>query len=139
MALQSVPPVLAAIAQAAPLRPSGPQGNPDGAAPNAPAAVQSTPLLAPPGSPQVGTVQAPAENRSTHREELDRALDEVRKAVEPVARNLLFSVDDESGRTIIKVVDSATKEIIRQIPSEEILSIAKALDRLKGLLIKQEA
>lgn len=55
-----------------------------------------------------------------------------------MARNLLFSIDDDSGRTIVKVVDNATKEVIRQIPSEEILSIAKALDRLKGLLIKQE-
>lgn len=83
-------------------------------------------------------MSGPTESRSARREELDRALDDVRKAVEPVARNLLFSIDDDSGRTIVKVVDNATKEVIRQIPSEEILSIAKALDRLKGLLIKQE-
>lgn len=88
--------------------------------------------------PHTGAMSGPAGSRSARREELDRALDDVRKAVEPVARNLLFSIDDDSGRMIVKVVDNATKEVIRQIPSEEILSIAKALDRLKGLLIKQE-
>lgn len=77
--------------------------------------------------------------RPVNRQELDEALAEVRKVVEPVARNLQFSVDEDTGRTVVKVVDSATKEVIRQIPSEEILSIAKALDKLKGLLIKQEA
>lgn len=72
-------------------------------------------------------------------QELERALQEVRKVVEPVARNLQFSIDSDTGRTLVKVVDSTTKEVIRQIPSEEILSIAKALDKLQGLLIKQEA
>lgn len=142
MALQSVTPLLPANVQAISVRPAAPQGNPNyvaSTAQNPPAAAQSTPVAAAAGLAQIGTVSGPTENRSARREELDRALDDVRKAVEPVARNLLFSIDDDSGRTIVKVVDNATKEVIRQIPSEEILSIAKALDRLKGLLIKQEA
>ena len=72
-------------------------------------------------------------------EELEKALEAVRNVVEPVARNLQFSIDKDTGRTLVKVVDTTTDEVIRQIPSEEILSIAKALDKLKGLLIKQEA
>ncbi len=73
------------------------------------------------------------------RDELDHALEAVRKVVEPVARNLQFTVDEDTGRTVVKVIDSSTQEVIRQIPSKEILSIAKALDKLQGLLIKQEA
>ena len=39
----------------------------------------------------------------------------------------------------MKVVDASTDEVIRQIPSEEIISIAKALDKLQGLLVEQKA
>lgn len=140
MALQTVTSLLPANAQLTALRTVTPNGNQDGVAgagQNLPGAMQSTAQAGAPTAVQVGSGSSPVES-SARREELDRALDAVRKAVEPVARNLLFSVDEDSGRTIVKVVDSATKEVIRQIPSEEILSIAKALDRLKGLLIKQE-
>lgn len=71
--------------------------------------------------------------------QFEQAVEAVQKAVEPVARNLQFSIDKETGKTIISVVDSVTKEVIRQIPGEEILAIAKAIDRMQGLLLKQKA
>ena len=37
------------------------------------------------------------------------------------------------------MVDKATKEVIRQIPSEEMIAMAKALDSIKGLFVKQQA
>lgn len=73
------------------------------------------------------------------RETLLQAVDEVQKAIAPVAQNLLFSIDDDTGRTIVKVVDAQTDEVIRQMPSEEVLAISKAIDKLKGLLIQQKA
>lgn len=72
-------------------------------------------------------------------EQVQEAVVEVRKAVQPVARNLQFSIDKETGKTIIKVVDSVTNEVIRQIPGEEIVAIAKAIDRMQGLLLHQKA
>ena len=71
--------------------------------------------------------------------QLERALENIRRVVEPVAHNLRFTVDEDTGRTVVKVLDSATDQVIRQIPSEEILSIAKALDKLSGLLLEQKA
>ena len=71
--------------------------------------------------------------------QIQQALDEVREVIAPVAQNLLFSIDEDTGRTVVRVVDAETDEVIRQMPSEEILTISKALDKLQGLLIKQEA
>ncbi len=71
--------------------------------------------------------------------QVQQALDEVREAISPVAQNLLFSIEDETGQTIVKVVDASTDEVIRQIPSVEIVAIAKALGKLQGLLIRQQA
>ena len=71
--------------------------------------------------------------------ELHKALEEVEKAVAPMAQSLQFSLDKDSGKTVVKVMDTDTNEVIRQIPTEEVLAISKAVDKLKGLLIKQQA
>lgn len=81
---------------------------------------------------------APAGELPT-REALLQAVEEVRAAIAPVAQNLRFSIDDDTGRTIVKVVDAQTDEVIRQMPSEEVLAASKALDKLKGVLIQQTA
>jgi flagellar protein FlaG len=73
------------------------------------------------------------------REQLDEAMVEVKKALAPVARNLQFSIDDETGRSVVKVVDSSTNEVIRQIPSEELLAITHSMDKFSGLFVKQKA
>lgn len=72
-------------------------------------------------------------------EQLNNAVKEINRVMESLSRGVEFSVDDESHRTIVKIVDQTTKEVLRQMPSEEALAIAKALDRLQGLIIKQEA
>ena len=73
------------------------------------------------------------------REQVDQAVEQMREALPPVARNLQFSVDEATGRSVVKVVDSSTNEVIRQMPSEELLNIARTLDKLTGLLLKQKA
>jgi len=72
-------------------------------------------------------------------EQVEQMVKEVKQVVEQVAQNLRFSVDESTGRTVITVTDAATREVIRQIPSEELLAVARALDRLQGLLLHKEA
>jgi flagellar protein FlaG len=71
-------------------------------------------------------------------EALQKAVQEVSEAVKPVAQSLQFTMEKDLGRTVVKVMDTETKEVIRQIPSEEILAIAKALNKLQGLLVEQK-
>jgi len=67
------------------------------------------------------------------------ALDEVNQAVQKVAPGLEFSIDKQLGSTVIKVVDSQTKEVLRQIPGEEVLRIARAIDKMQGHLVRLTA
>jgi flagellar protein FlaG len=69
---------------------------------------------------------------------LQQAMDDVQTAIKSIANDLTFSIDEDTGRTLVKIVDRETDEVIKQIPSEEMLRIAKALDKLQGLLVKQE-
>lgn len=58
--------------------------------------------------------------------------------VTSVQRDLRFSVDELSGRTVITVSDTKTNEIIRQIPSKEVLALAQNIDSAKGILFSAE-
>jgi flagellar protein FlaG len=70
---------------------------------------------------------------------LSEALQNINKTMQALGQDLEFSVDADSNRTIVKVIDQRTQEVIRQMPSAEALEIAKALDRVQGLLIRQKA
>jgi len=50
-----------------------------------------------------------------------------------------FSIDDSSGASVIKVVDTETKKILRQFPSQQALDISKDLQGKIGLLLKGQA
>lgn len=72
-------------------------------------------------------------------EELKSAVEKVQAFVSATTSDVNFSIDKESGSTVVKVIDRSTKEVIRQIPSKEMLEMAQALDRLQGLLVKNQA
>lgn len=72
-------------------------------------------------------------------EELNAVVKEVNDFIKPLNNSLQFSIDKETGTTVVKVIDTETQEMIKQISSEEMLALAKALDQLKGLLVKQQA
>lgn len=78
---------------------------------------------------------APPPDKATVQE----AVNKTAEFVQALNSNLQFSVDDATGVTVVKVVDRTTNELIRQIPNEEMLEIARALDRISGLLVKSKA
>lgn len=71
--------------------------------------------------------------------QLQQALSSINQTMQKLAPGLEFAIDPDSSRTVIKVVDQQTGDVIRQMPSAEALEIAKALDKVQGLLISQRA
>jgi flagellar protein FlaG len=70
---------------------------------------------------------------------LQAAIIDANRALRAMNRGLEFELDPASGRLITRLVDTRDNEVLRQIPSEEMLRIAEALDRVQGLLIEQHA
>ena len=56
-----------------------------------------------------------------------------------MGRNLNFSVDETTGYHVVKVVNPSTGELVRQLPTEELLKIAKDFQRLNNVLVSQRA
>ncbi len=72
-------------------------------------------------------------------DELKDAVGKLNESMQAQSQSLEFSIDEDSKRTIVKVVDVATREVVRQIPTEEALQISRSLDKFSGLLIHQQA
>jgi flagellar protein FlaG len=77
---------------------------------------------------------APADPRT-----VKDAVDAANEAVKTIRSEIDFSVDEDTGKTVVRIVEKQTGTLIRQIPSQEMLEIAKALDRLQGLLVRNSA
>ena len=86
------------------------------------------------------TLPPETEKKQVSREELDAAVITLNERVQQIQRDLLFSVDENSGRTVVRVVNTETEEVVRQIPSEEVLRISRniqdQLDDVTGLIFE---
>ena len=81
--------------------------------------------------------ETPATSASAN--QVQQAVEEIQQTMEKLAQNLQFSIDKDTGITVITVLDSQTQEVIRQIPTEEAVSIARTLDKVQGLLFNDQA
>ncbi|RLU06592.1 flagellar biosynthesis protein FlaG [Pseudomonas prosekii] len=94
--------------------------------------------------PRVEITKAAAANSSESRnpdnsEKLKTAVQEIEKFVQSVKRNLEFSIDETSGKVIVKVIASESGEVIRQIPSAEAMKLAESLHNASNVLFDAKA
>lgn len=85
-------------------------------------------------------IGAKPDPRPPSSEQLKEAVKDINRAMQQSHRNLEFSVDADTDRLIVRLTDTETGELIRQIPSDETLAISRAIGEFQnGLLLKQEA
>ncbi|MBI4682656.1 MAG: flagellar protein FlaG [Nitrospirae bacterium] len=68
----------------------------------------------------------------------EEAMEKVEQTARLFNRKIHLEVEEELDMMIVKVIDSETQEVIRQIPSEEFVELSKNARDLKGLLINKE-
>lgn len=99
------------------------------------AAVAVRPALAESGKDVARAGQdLPVEREAAPPPDISAAVRRLNELMAERQRNLTFHVDEASGRTVITVLDATTSKIVRQIPSEEVLALARALELERGLL-----
>ncbi len=105
------------------LTPTGEQATPPAGATRAPAVPVET------ANPVAAKGAAPT------MDELQDAVGKLNASVQASSQSLQFSIDEDSKRTVVKLIDLTTKEVVRQYPTEEALRISKSLDNFKGGLL----
>jgi flagellar protein FlaG len=66
------------------------------------------------------------------------AVEEINKSLQLASIGVQFEFDKEAHTMITKVVDVESGDVIRQMPSEEVVHVSKALGKLQGLLVSQK-
>jgi flagellar protein FlaG len=87
----------------------------------------------------VQTREAPKEQKKASREEMEKVAREINENLQAMNTELSFSVDTETNKVVLKIMNSKTHEVIRQIPAEEALRVSSHINRLLGLLIDGNA
>jgi len=90
----------------------------------------------PRGAPQPAAPPAPPPPNVDTVKQVARQINDFLKSS---SAGVEFSVDGDSNQVVVRIVDSQTREVIRQMPTEEMIAISKVMDQLTGLLIKQKA
>ena len=112
--------------------------------PQQPSAVNRQSTATPAGNelPQQAE-KAQAESAQVSAKDLEGIVEQLNEHMQNIQRNLNFSVDDSSGKTVIRVVDTNTEELVRQIPSEDALRISHSIQELvdvaDGLILSEFA
>ena len=71
-----------------------------------------------------------AQDAQHSREAVEQLVSRISKQIRIDGRSLSFKVDHDLGKTVVKVIDKETDEVIRQIPSEELIKIAQTISAL---------
>ncbi len=111
--------------------------------------VQSVPALAsPPPPPSPASASAKASGAEEGHaaisnptpEQIKQAVDNINTSLNETgnANSVQFSIDPDSKNVIVQVVDSQTKTVIRQIPSEDIIQMGRELGKKLGKVIDQQ-
>lgn len=94
---------------------------------------------------EVAEVEAQEVDVELSQEALEKVVSQLNAYVQNTQRDVDFSVDDSTGRVVVRVIDSESEQVIRQIPSEDMLAISRHLlesletEQPKGFLIELKA
>jgi len=88
--------------------------------------------------PQVNKVETGAQEAPGSPEILD-LVQQANTLMKNLNVGIEFSFDPGGGEMVIKVVDAETRDILRQFPSEEMMALSRAMEKMQAALIKQTA
>ena len=71
--------------------------------------------------------------------DLSKAIEQIQGYLRDSGKSLSVTFDDAIDRYVTKVVSSDTGEVVRTIPSEEVLAVARAINEQLGGLVNQRA
>lgn len=72
-------------------------------------------------------------------DEVNQTVEALNQAMQQLRRGLNFRIDEKSGETVIAVIDKQTDEVIRQIPSDDILRLSAHMQEMQHLLFDDYA
>jgi flagellar protein FlaG len=95
-----------------------------------------TPVETPAPVPQQQDVQGQGQETSRLVDDIRQAAERANRYFKSVDTHLEFTVGEQTGRVVIRVVNSETQEVVRQIPPEKLVRLDDITTQLRGLLFE---
>ena len=92
-------------------------------------------VSAAPAAETVGDKVPPPPSRA----EVQAAVDNANASLSTMDHALEFTIDPDTRAVVVRLIDRQDNRVLRQVPSPEMLAIAKALDRMQGMLLQSRA
>lgn len=83
--------------------------------------------------------QQPQNQTKGDNDPLDKALEQVNDSMKAWATGMRFDIDPEAERVVVSIIDSATGEVLRTVPSEAVIRVAKMIVQLQGKSVDTKA
>ena len=80
-----------------------------------------------------------SETQKKKEDNLGNAVDKLNKAAVVFDRSLKFQIHEKTHQTVVSVIDTATKKVIREIPSKEALDMVAKMEDYLGLIFDKKA
>jgi flagellar protein FlaG len=84
-------------------------------------------------------IRTPTPAPAPTKEQIEQAAARVTEVLRGTTSRLEIDIDPDLHQAIVKILNGESGEIIRQIPSKELVELAKYLDEPKGLLVSERA
>ena len=96
---------------------------------------QTVPQYPPVRSPEKQVSVPEQSGGEVNKKELDQALTRVREVFQMADSRVEFSIDPDLDRVVVRILDGESGTVIRQIPQQEVIDLAKRLETPTGLLL----
>lgn len=92
---------------------------------------------------QANTFHKSNEENESNQVDMEKITDVLKNKLDKIQRlftgEARFEVNNEADMVVVKIIDKESEEVLRQIPSEASVKLAKALNDLEGILFDEEA
>ena len=96
-------------------------------------------VVVPPASPHASAQSVSAVTPSPAPEAMKHAVAQANDALRSLSQAVEFEYDPDTNVTVIRLVDTQDQKVLRQIPTPEMLEIARALERMQTMLVRSKA
>ena len=83
--------------------------------------------------------QRQADREGSAGQSLGRALEDVNSSLKAWSTGMRFDIDPEAQRVVVSLIDNETGEVLRTVPSDAVIRIAKMIVQLQGQVVSTSA
>ena len=86
-----------------------------------------------------GVESEPQKAAQGNQEKIERVAQAMDNYVNSIQRDLKIQVHGDTGNIMVKVISKENGQVIREIPSEELLNLAAKMEQMTGALFNENA